>query len=217
MTRFPIHPFTGLTAIGVRRDGRPIWPVLGGSGEPAPGVPPVPGPPPAPPPAPPAPPADPDDKPLGPNGEKALAAERLARKALEDQLAALAPLKDLAAALGGGKPGDGKTDIDRLNERFAQQEKALADERAARFRTEVALDKKLTPEQAALLVGATREDLAAHADQLLALFGKPAETGPAPRNGPRPDPAQGAQPGTKLSGREAALAEAARRFGPKKT
>jgi hypothetical protein len=29
----PVHPRTGLTAIGLRRNGDPIWPVLGGSGE----------------------------------------------------------------------------------------------------------------------------------------------------------------------------------------
>ncbi|MGW5556863.1 hypothetical protein ACWER9_06525 [Micromonospora sp. NPDC003944] len=29
----PIHPFTGLTAIGLRRNGDPIWPIKGGSGE----------------------------------------------------------------------------------------------------------------------------------------------------------------------------------------
>ncbi|MCX5066913.1 hypothetical protein OOJ91_13760 [Micromonospora lupini] len=29
----PVHPFTGLTAIGLRRNGHPIWPVKGGSGE----------------------------------------------------------------------------------------------------------------------------------------------------------------------------------------
>jgi hypothetical protein len=29
----PVHPFTKLTALGLRRNGRPIWPVRGGSGE----------------------------------------------------------------------------------------------------------------------------------------------------------------------------------------
>ncbi|MEL3944492.1 hypothetical protein [Streptomyces sp. LNU-CPARS28] len=29
----PIHPRTGETALGLRRDGRPIWPIKGGSGE----------------------------------------------------------------------------------------------------------------------------------------------------------------------------------------
>lgn len=30
-TPLPIHPRTGLTAVGYRRDGRPIWPILGAS------------------------------------------------------------------------------------------------------------------------------------------------------------------------------------------
>lgn len=29
----PIHPRTGLTAVGLRADGRPIWPIMGGSGD----------------------------------------------------------------------------------------------------------------------------------------------------------------------------------------
>lgn len=29
----PTHPYTGLTAIGLRRNGAPIWPVRGGSGD----------------------------------------------------------------------------------------------------------------------------------------------------------------------------------------
>jgi hypothetical protein len=142
------------------------------------------------PPAPnPAPPADPpEDKPLGPAGERALAAEREARKALERQLAELSPLRDLAAAISGGqKPPPGKSDVDLVNERIAQLEKAASDERAARFRIEVAQAKGLTGEQAAWLQGSTQEELTASADRLLAAF-------PAPPAGPRtpvPDPSQG--------------------------
>lgn len=56
----PTHPRTGLTAIGYRKSGAPIWPIMGGSqptgGEPAPApAPPTPVPAPAPAPAPPAP------------------------------------------------------------------------------------------------------------------------------------------------------------------
>jgi hypothetical protein len=80
MTRstLPIHRFTRQQAIGFRRDGRPIWPVAGGSqptGEPPAG-------PPTDPPA--DPPVDPpEDEPLGDGGKAALAAERKARKAAE--------------------------------------------------------------------------------------------------------------------------------------
>lgn len=33
MQGFPVHPRTGDRALGRRRDGRPIWPIRGGSGE----------------------------------------------------------------------------------------------------------------------------------------------------------------------------------------
>jgi hypothetical protein len=136
--------------------------------------------------------ADPADKPLGPGGERALAAEREARKALEKQVAELAPLKRIAEALGAGKPeANGKTEIELLNERFAQHEKDLAEERAARHRAEVAHEKGLTPQQAARLHGASREELLADADALLALF--PAAAQPAGQRAPAPDPSQGAR------------------------
>lgn len=39
----PIHNRTGVHAVGFRRDGRPIWPIRGGSGEGPPTAPPAPG------------------------------------------------------------------------------------------------------------------------------------------------------------------------------
>lgn len=141
---------------------------------------------PAAPPTAPAPPAD--DKPLGPGGEKALQAEREARKALEKQIADLAPLKKLADALGAGAPA-GKSEVELLQEKFAQHEVELTKERAARWRAEVAAEKSLTPAQAARLVGTTREELLADADALVALFPAQAAAG-APRT-PAPDPSQG--------------------------
>lgn len=167
--------------------------------QPDPNAPPAPAPTPAPaPPAPgpaPAPPAPPvpavpagDDKPLGPAGEKALREEREARKELERKLAGLAPLQRLADALGAGTPAaDGRTEVDLLNERFAQHERDLATERSARLRLEVAAEKGLSPAQAARLTGATREEMAADADTLLLLF-PTAPTGPRT---PAPDPTQG--------------------------
>lgn len=162
---------------------------------------------PAPPPGDPAPTPDPtptpaappvDEQPLGPAGIKALQAERKAREDLEKKLAALAPLQQLADALGGGprQPG-GKSEVELLNERFAQLEQTATEERAARWRLEVAAEKGLTPQQAARLAGGTREELAADADTLLELF--PAAP-PGPRT-PAPDPSQGArggQPGPDL-------------------
>jgi hypothetical protein len=166
-----------------------------GDPAPTPTTPPVPAPPPTG-----APPAD--DKPLGPAGERALAAERDARKALEKQIAELSPLKKFAEALGAGTPAaGGKSEIELLNERFALHETQLADERAARYRAEVAAEKGLTAQQAARLAGATRDELLADADALLQLF--PAA---APRT-PVPDPSQGAR-GTQPADLESQIAAA---------
>lgn len=145
--------------------------------------------PPSDPPAPPADPAKPDDKPLGPGGEKALREERERVKALQKQINELAPLKQIAELLGGKPSGDPKTDLEQLTERLDGYERRIAEEQAARYRAEVAAEKGLTPQQAARLQGATRDELLADADALLALF--PA---PGPRT-PAPDPSQGARGG----------------------
>lgn len=230
MTHLPIHPYTGLHAIGMRRDGRPIWPVRGGDGTtpPPPGNPPVPVPPvnPPVPGAPPAPPAGdppkPDDEPLGEGGKKALDAERQARKELERQLAELAPLKKLAEALGGGDAGKGQNEVEQLTERLAAQEKAITDEREARWRAEVQADKKLTAAQAARLVGDSKEALIKDADDLLAAFsGSGGEEGEDDkgrrRPGMRPDPAQGARPGDKAASLDAGRSLYAERHKQKTT
>jgi len=116
--------------------------------------------------------------------------EREARKALEKQLAELAPLaqlKPLAELLGGRSSGDTKTDLEKLTERLDSYERQIAEERMARWRAEVAAEKGLPPALAARLQGATREDLAADADALLALIPTP-----GPRT-PAPDPSQGSR------------------------
>lgn len=142
----------------------------------------------------PAPTTDPpatDDKPLGPAGQKALAAEREARQALEKQVAALAPLSKLAEALGldpAAKPG--RSDVEALAERVSTQERELATERALRLRLEVAAETGLTAAQAARLQGGNRDELLADATALKALF--PAAPGaPGPSGTPAPDPTQG--------------------------
>jgi hypothetical protein len=150
-------------------------------------------------------PTEPADKPLGPAGERALATEREARKALEKQIAEYAPLKELAAALSGGqKPADGKSEVDVLREQFAAHQQELADERAARWRLEVAQAKSLTAEQAAWLQGGTQEELLASADRLLAAF----PAAPAGPRNPAPDPSQGARGGQPGPDLEAQIAEA---------
>ena len=145
---------------------------------------------------------EPDDKPLGPGGERALAAEREARKALEQKFK---PLEALLTALNGGqKPTGDKSEVELLNERFAQYEKDLAAEREARWRVEVAQAKNLTAEQSAWLQGGTREELEASADRLLAAF-PAAPTGP--RN-PAPDPSQGGRGGQPGPDLDAQIADA---------
>jgi len=148
-----------------------------------------------------------DDKPLGEAGQKALTAEREARKALEKQLAdqaktleGLKPLQDLAAAIGV-KPESGKTSVETLTEQVAAMRTELGSERLGRMRLEVAAEKSLTPAQAARLQGATRDELAADADALKALFpaaatppGDPAATTTTPGT-PVPDLSQGARGG----------------------
>jgi hypothetical protein len=148
----------------------------------------------------------PDDRPLGPAGEKALAAERAARKALEQQVADLAPLRKLAEALGAGTPAAaGKSEADLLGERLAAHERELAAERQARWRAEVAAEKGLTAAQAARLVGATRDELAADADALVTLFPPAIPAGPRT---PAPDPSQGAQGTGTAPSLDAQIAEA---------
>lgn len=166
---------------------------------PAGATPPAPTPPATPPPDQPA----ADDKPLGPAGQKALAAEREARQALEKQVAALAPLAKFAEALGVDPAAKGsKSEMEALAERVSAQERDLATERAMRMRLEVAAEKQLTPAQAARLQGGTRDELLADADALKALFPAPA----GPSGTPAPDPTQGSRGNSTEM--ETAMAEA---------
>lgn len=114
----PVHPRTGLTAIGFRRCGTPIWPVMGGdgTGDPVPPTPPAdpPTPPPVVPPVPPAPAAfDPTN--LPPEMQEYLRTERARIAAAEGgkardtarETARREALADLAKAWGqGDKPVD---------------------------------------------------------------------------------------------------------------
>ncbi|MEV4521464.1 hypothetical protein AB0J77_14645 [Micromonospora tulbaghiae] len=221
------HPRTGapIGALGLRRDGRAIWPVLGASpddggegdgeggegsggsdgGKPEGGS---------------GKPEGEGDKPLGPGGEKALREEREARKALEKRIAALAPLEKIAVALGGGDVDKGKSEVEQLTERLAAQERAIAEERTARWRAEVQAEKGLTAVQAARLQGGSREELAKDADELLAAFvgaRQDDDQGGARRTGMRPDPAQGARPGQKTSSLDAGRSLYAERHNKTKT
>ncbi|MEU4005620.1 hypothetical protein AB0F32_24410 [Streptomyces albidoflavus] len=111
----PVHPLTGDTALGLRKDGRPIWPIKGGSGEgdPAPEVKPEGDPAPEPKPE--------DDDQLGEAGTKALKAERAARKAAETELA---EAKAEAARLRRSNAATRGTDLDAIREEIRGEFKA---------------------------------------------------------------------------------------------
>ena len=79
-----------------------------------------------------------------------------------------------------------KTQSERDAERIAEAEKRATDAEAILTRMQVAVEKGLTPNQARRLVGSTREELEADADELLADIG--AQNAP---RAPRPDPNQG--------------------------
>lgn len=161
--------------------------------QPAPPVPPVPQPPT--PPSPPTDPPKPPDDPLGEGGKKALEAERKRANDAEKELAKYR-----------------KAEQDKLDADKSEAEKrAAAEERAAKAelavaRLEVAAEKGLTPAQARRLQGATREELAADADQILIDFPVTTAT-PAGPTAPKPDPSQGPK-GTPPATRATSLGQA---------
>jgi hypothetical protein len=63
-----------------------------------------------------------------------------------------------------------KSDTQKLEDRATTAEQQLAAERRTAVRLEVAIEKGLTPTQAKRLVGDTKEELAADADELLKSF-----------------------------------------------
>lgn len=181
----PVHPATGLQAIGIGRRG-PIWPVMGGSaplGEPPAGDPPDPDP---------TPPPEPDE-PLGEPGKKALDAEREARKTAESQA------KDLQKQLDAAN-AQLKTLQEKLDGALAAQKQAEEAAQAAtlaQLRTDRAAEKGLPAALAKKLTGTTAEELDAEIDELLPHLGAP---------GPKPNPQQGnpsqARGGSLAAGRE---------------
>jgi len=68
-----------------------------------------------------------------------------------------------------------KTEAQKLTERAEAAEKRATDLESRAVRLEVASEKGLTPAQAKRLVGTTREELEADADDLLATFPKPVD------------------------------------------
>lgn len=194
----PIHPATGLRAIGIGKRG-PIWPVMGAAedpqGDPAPQGDPNP----EPKPDEPKPDEPKPDELLGDGGKKALDAERAGRKAAEQLVKGLQ--EQLAAAKKDGLPewqqqiNDLKAQIDSEREARETAEKTAETERVAALRAR--LGKDLPDPIAALLTGTTEDEIKAQVDAL---------TPHVAGGGPKPNPQQGnpsqGRGGTLSAGRE---------------
>lgn len=184
-TTLPTHPVYG-TALGLRRDGRPIWSIAGGSGEG--GDPPAN--PTAPPAAPDAPP--PADEALGDGGKKALDAERANAKALAKEKAAAEKDRDALAAKLKAIEDANKSEAERTAERLA----TLEQQAGKAIRYEAAEATGLPLALSSRLVGTTVDELKADAEVLKGLIGSgaPGAGTPAPppeQKTPKPDHRQG--------------------------
>ncbi|WP_406234940.1 hypothetical protein [Nocardia sp. NBC_01009] len=174
-TILPVHPTFG-TALGVRRNGAPIWPVRGASQE---GDPPSTAPEPTTTPQPattePKAPAEPAaDDGLGDGGKKALEAERLARKEAEKaQKAAEAKVKTFEDAQ--------KSDAQKQAERLAELETEAATAKHEALRFKYAAKHQLSDEDAeTFLTGADEATIAKQAARLAELVAGGATPKPQP-------------------------------------
>ena len=236
----PVHSYTGLTALGLRRNGAPIWPVMGGApddgdddasdgdGDTA---------------------SDGDDGDSGSDdgqddlrdaGKKAIDRMKGQLKKSRTDLRSWSALaqehgvktpEELRNLLKGKKP-DGGDAPDR--EQIRREERAEVERETARERLldkiEAKAGKFADPADAAALLlrendaddflDGTKPDAGAIVEALDDLLKrKPYLAGKQDdrKRGPKPDPSQGSRGGKALSGRDAALAEAQKRFGVKST
>lgn len=72
---------------------------------------------------------------------------------------------------------DTKAELDKVKGQLTAAEANVAKERGRADRLEVAAEKGLTPAQAKRLVGDTKEELEADADEILEVFGAPKKSG----------------------------------------
>jgi hypothetical protein len=79
-----------------------------------------------------------------------------------------------------------KSDLEKAQEKAAELERRAADAEAHALRLEVAHDKGLSPSQAKRLVGATKEELEADAEELLGAFSGAGSQGAGQRAGAKP-------------------------------
>lgn len=130
---------------------------------------------------------EPEKPDLGDAGKKALDEERKARRDAEKQT------KDLLAKLKEFEDRD-KSESEKLADKVAAAEKRADEAEARALRMEVATAKGLNAAQAKRLVGSTKEDLEADADEILEAF--PAKDGatPPPTRKPAADLKGGSDP-----------------------
>lgn len=145
-----------------------------------------------------------DEKQLAPEGERAL--ERIKAELKEAKAKAKAN-EDAAKRLADIEEAN-QTEQQKIAARAEKAERELAAERLNGWRTSVALEKGLTASQAKRLVGNTRDELTADADELLADIGAAKEK--QDRRSPSFD--QGSRTNDKPSAKEQADAQLARRF-----
>lgn len=121
---------------------------------------------------------EPADKPLGPNGEKALKAEREARATAERTAAELqAQLDKINEA--------NLSELEKAQKAAQEAQSQLAQITRLNTRNQVALAKGVPADLVEFLTGDSEQEIAAKADVLLARLNAPTT--------PQPDPSQGAQ------------------------
>lgn len=124
---------------------------------------------------------------LGDAGKKALDAERRARREAEQAL------RDVKAQLKEIEDKD-KSELDKLREQVASLTKDRDEAAAKALRHEVAAAKGLSAAQAKRLVGATKEELEADADEILEAFPTQSGSTPPPTRRPAADLKGGSDP-----------------------
>lgn len=139
------------------------------------------------------PPTDPDKGDQGKDGGKDLQAEVDKWKALARKHETNAKANaDAAKRLAEMEEAD-KTEAQKAADKAAEAEKRAQEAETRALRLEVAVSKGLTPSQAKRLVGATKEELEADADDFLESI-KPADDKGKPPGGPRERLSGGSDP-----------------------
>ena len=158
-------------------------------------------------------PASGGDEQLGEPGKKALTAEREANRQLRSDLTDLQKrLKDYEDR---DKTAEQKQaeHLTELEQQAATAKSSLAEKDALLLRYQVAAEKGLDLSAAERLRGATKEEIAADADDWISTWG----TGKTPTRQPVPDPGQGPRHTPKEDDFSVGQARARQRFGTPNT